>query len=500
MALLAVPFTMIGIIVIVALALSTIIKKLGQNEVIGFIIAGFFLGPFLLNLISPKDALIQVFSELGLFVLLFYLGLELSWKQFLSAGSAVFGLAIIDLAFVMSLGTFTMLALGYSPFFAIVIGAMLPNTSTAIIAKFVIDQKIVHLNGAKVALSINVLQDFLGIMILVLIASMSKFKGGGPFAIINTGLTAIVFAASAFYCVHYLSRKVERYIKQEGFGQVKMALYAIGIGIIVATLGDTLGLSASLGAYFAGFALSETASGKKIKNNISFLMDFFLVFFFVAFGTTIFYDSFSGKVMVPQTQELLYLIAIAILLGVLTFLGNSLCIRILGAKFGLSSEDSSMAAILLCPLGEFLIVIAQVVSAGGLLSMAEAKAVNFLAFLLIIITILLFQPVYNYRHLHERLFSLIPKLPKSEKKTILKANTPYVLKQAKSMAANAFIVVCLALMTVFLYYDLPHFGVPIMHSREVTAFLVFCFFAAWPAYKALLAFRRILRHSIYSPI
>ncbi|MEM4662619.1 MAG: cation:proton antiporter [Candidatus Diapherotrites archaeon] len=441
----------------------------------------------------------QVFSELGLFVLLFYLGLELSWKRFLAAGSAVFGLAIIDLAFVMGLGTLTMLALGYSPFFAIAIGAMLPNTSTAIIAKFVIDRKIVDLNGAKVALSINVLQDFLGIMILVLLASISKFKGGSLISILSTGLTAVIFAASAFYCVHYLSRIVERYIKQEGFGQIKMALYAIGVGIIVSALGDVLGLSASLGAYFAGFALSETASGKRIKKDIAFLMDFFLVFFFVAFGTTIFYNHTLKAVVIPPMKELTYLMLVAFLLGILTFIGNSLCIRILGSKFGLSAEDSSLAAILLCPLGEFLIVIAQVVSAGSILSPAESQMVNFLAFLLIIITIVLFQPVFNFRHLHEKVFSLVPRLPKAKEKTIIKKNTPYVIKQAKTMAANVFIVLCLALITVLLYYDLPSFGVPILYGRQITAFAVFCFFAIYPAYRALNSFRKIIRHAIHSP-
>lgn len=492
-----VPFTMIGIIVVVALAISTLIRKLGQNEVIGFILAGFLLGPFWLNLLNPEDPLIQVFSDLGLFVLLFYLGLELSWKEFLSAGSAVFGLAIIDLALIMGLGTASLIALGYSPFFAIAVGAMLTNTSTAIVAKFVIDKNIMNLNGAKVSLSINVLQDFLGIMILVLLTSISKAQSGGAIALLSTAFTALVFAAGVFYAVHYFSRIVESWVKQQGFGQVKMALYAVGVGIIVAALGDYIGLSSSLGAYFAGFALSETSSGKRIKRDIAFLMDFFLVFFFVAFGTTIFYDPVVKRVVLPAFSDLVSIVLVAILLSFITLLGHSFSTRIFGALFGLSSEDATLSAILLFPLGEFLIVIATVVA--GMLSVVEAKTVNALAFLLILITLLMFQPAYNMRHLHEKLFSAIPRIPQPKKKTVLKANTPYTIRLAKSMAYNLFIVLCLAWLTVLFYYDLPRFGVPIIYSRQITAFLVFAFFASVPFFKAVNAFRKIIRHTIHSP-
>jgi len=492
-----VPFTMVGIIVIVALAISTFIRKLGQNEVIGFILAGFLLGPCCLGLLNPEEPLIQVFSELGLFVLLFYLGIELSWKEFLSAGSAVFGLAIIDLLLIMGLGIGALLALGYSPFFAIAVGAMLTNTSTAIVAKFVIDKNIMHLNGAKVALSINVLQDFLGIMILVLLTSVSKAHSGGIIALLSTAFTALVFAVGVFYAVHYFSRIVERWVKQQGFGQIKMALYAIGVGIIVAALGDYIGLSSSLGAYFAGFALSETSSGKRIKRDIVFLMDFFLVFFFVAFGTTIFYDPALKKVVLPTFNDFISIVLVAILLSLITLLGHSFSTRIFGALFGLSAEDATLSAILLFPLGEFLIVIATVVA--GMLTVVEAKTVNALAFLLILITLLMFQPAYNLQHLHQKLFSAIPRLPKPKEKTVLKTNTPYTIKLAKSMAFNLFIVLCLAWLTVLLYYDLPRFNVPIIYSRQITSFLIFAFFASVPFFKAVTAFRKIVRHTMHAP-
>ena len=157
---LVLPLTTIGVIIILALCFSLFIRKLGQNEVIGFIVAGFLLGPFFLKFLSPTDPLILGFGELGLFILLFYLGVELSLKDFLKSGAAVFGLAIVDMTLTAGIGTLILILLGNSVLFSVIVGVMLFSTSTAIVAKFIINNKLLDNSAAKVSLSILILQDF----------------------------------------------------------------------------------------------------------------------------------------------------------------------------------------------------------------------------------------------------------------------------------------------------------------------------------------------------
>jgi hypothetical protein len=123
--------------------------------------------------------------------------------------------------------------------------------------------------------------------------------------------------------------------------------------------------------------------------------------------------------------------------------------------------------------------------------------INFLAFLLILITLILFQPAYGLRSLHQKIMSFIPKLPEPKKNTMIKAHTPYTIKQAKDMAFSLFIVLCLAWVTLLFYEALPNFGFPVPYSRPVTAFLVFAFFAFYPFIRALKAFKRIFRQTVY---
>jgi CPA2 family monovalent cation:H+ antiporter-2 len=482
------PLTTIGIVIIIAMVFSIFIRKLGQNEVIGFILAGFLLGPFWLGFLHPTDPLVTGFAELGLFVLLFYLGIELSLKEFLRAGSAIFGLALIDMALTTGLGILVITLLGYNLLFAVVVGIMMFSTSTAIVAKFIIGKGLFQNMAAKISLSILILQDFLGILLLVFVTSISATTS----SVIGLILAAITFAVAAFYAVHHLSRIVEDWMKKNGLGHTEMTLYALGVGLVVATLGSLIGLSTAIGAYFAGFALSEIGSGKRIKQDVVFLRDFFLVFFFVGFGTSLFFDPTTNAFALPSLEGFAFLLGLAALLGIIAILAHSISTRVFGSLFHLNPEDSSLSAILLSPLGEFVVIIATV--SAGVFAGIEAQLLRPLAFLLILLTVVTFQPLYNFRHLHQKIFSLLPRLPEPKKKITAKPKENYALQQLKDIAINLLIVACFAWVTLILYNDLPRFGVPIIYSRQVSAFLVFAFFASVPFFKALRAVKRFLKH------
>lgn len=487
------PSTVIGIIILVAIGLSVGTKKLGLNPVLGYILAGFILGPFFLNFLRPEDALVQGFGEMGLFILLFYLGLELSLKDFLEAGAASFGLAILDMVASAGIGFIIMFFFGYSLMFSIIVGFMLFSTSTAIVAKFAIDRGLLQNLPTKLAISILILQDFLGILLLVLITSFSK--GGG--SSIGLAFTALIFAVSAFFAVHHLSARVGKWLIDNGYGHTEITLYALGIGLIVATIGVMLGLSSALGAYFAGFALAETPSGNKIKKDVNFMRDFFLVFFFVAFGTTIFYNSVEKAVILPPTPELLALGGIAILLVFAAFVAHALITSIFGPIFGLSRHDSSITAILLLPLGEFVVIIATVAAGSGIFGTAESGFISVIAFLVIAVSVIVFQPLYDRIETIRKITKTVPEIFQvKQKQTVLKPHTPYTISLLKRIASNCFIVLCLGLMTVLLYEELPRFGVPIIYSRQITAAAVFLFFAAVPLVNIVKSMKRFFSHTI----
>src|SRR3989338_5093000 len=118
------PLTTIGIIIVIAIFVSILVKKFGQNPVLGYIVAGFLLGPFLLNFLHPGDPLILGFGEMGLFILLFYLGLESSLKDFLAAGTTAFFLGILDIVGSIAIGFAISQVFGFSFLFSFLVGVI----------------------------------------------------------------------------------------------------------------------------------------------------------------------------------------------------------------------------------------------------------------------------------------------------------------------------------------------------------------------------------------
>ena len=481
------PLTTIGIIIVIAILMSILVKKFGQNPVLGYIIAGFILGPFFLKFFPPTAPLVIGFSEMGLFILLFYLGLELSLKDFLAAGTSAFGLAILDIGLSIAVGFTISYLFGFSLLFSIVVGLMLFCTSTAIVAKFAFDNKIISLPTTQLSISILILQDFLGIIMLVFVTSFSKSG-----AAIDLALSAVMFATAAFFVVYQLSQWIEVWLQKQGFGHIEVTLFALGIGLIVATLASVLHLSTALGAYFAGFALAETKAGHKIKKDIHFLRDFFLVFFFVSFGTTIFFNNELNALVIPPTETVMLLAGLAVLLTLGGTIAHGTVFSIFGPLFGLKREDASHSAILLNPLGEFVVIIAS--SSLAILSAKEAFLLPTVAFLIIAVSVITFQPLYANIAWHRKIFGLLPNLFPLRQKTEIVKHTDESIGQMKIIALNVFVMILMAWIAVLLYKKLPIFGIPIIYSRQVTTIIIFLLFAALPFWRAMRALKHIVHH------
>jgi len=220
-----------------------------------------------------------------------------------------------------------------------------------------------------------------------------------------------------------------------------------------------------------------------------------LVFFFVAFGTTLFFNNTTKAVQVPEIHVLFFLLLIAAVISIGAVIMHSIVTYLFGAKFGLNREDSTLVAILLVPLGEFVIIIAT--SALPALKGAESTLLSPIAFLLILITIVLFQPLYNMRELHQKIFGMLPSLfAPTPQKTILQEHTPETIIQLKKFVGNLFIILCLAWVTVLLYGAIPRFNIPLLYSRQITAFLIFCFFASFPFVLSMKALKKLIEHAV----
>jgi len=376
-----------GLVVIVALVLGLVSSRFFQTSALGYVLAGILLGPLGMKFLVPNGGLSPVFGEIGFLMLMFYLGLELNLRKFRETGAISVILSIIDMS-VMFAGCFVVSKLfGFTDLEAIAIAAMLICTSTVIVAKFLIDRNIIDRIESRIALSVLMLQDFFAIFVLVFLSSLSEQRA---FNVVV--LNALVFMIGIFFIVSKISRHVLNFLHSIGHGN-KMVFYAVGIGIIVAYAGVSLGLSSALGAYFAGFALAETAFGEKIKRELGFFREFFVLFFFVSFGSGLFFNAVTNTGVIPPVSYLLPLVGVTLALVIFYILSRLIVFMLAGATMGIDKYVIGGVATLLMPLGEFVIIIAQAMK--PLLSPLAFQNIVTMAFMLILFTAPLTAYFYN---------------------------------------------------------------------------------------------------------
>ncbi|MEK6923661.1 MAG: cation:proton antiporter [Candidatus Micrarchaeota archaeon] len=393
------PIIEVGVIALTAILFGALCSRLKMSTAMGYIIAGVALGPLGLRFLIPNSGLAPIFGEFGLFMLMFYLGLELNVRKFSETGGASTVVGVMQMVLSFTAGFIVGRMAGFSELEAAVLGAMLVATSTAIVSKFLIDNKLIEALEGRISLSVLIFQDFFAIFSLVLLTSLSTQR-----SINVVVLNALFFMIGAFFAVSKVSRHVLNIL--HGMGQAsKIAFYAIGIGVLTAYFGVMLGLSASLGAYFAGLALAETTYGEKIKREIGFYREFFVLFFFVSFGATLFYNPLTQLTAIPALPELLPLIVIAALLVAAHILATGLAMGVGGALMGLGRSAAAGVTVLLIPLGEFVIILAS--AAQPLLPPDEFMKISTLAFLLILITGPLTPMLYYRRQLVEKAMGML---------------------------------------------------------------------------------------------
>ncbi|MFA5246449.1 MAG: cation:proton antiporter [Candidatus Micrarchaeia archaeon] len=483
----AFPLTEIGIVLLVAIMASILMRSLKQNQVLGYMLAGMILGPLGMGYLTPNEGLAALFGELGLFVLMFYLGIELSFKKFVEAGPSAFILAFAEMVSLTIGGGLLVTLFGFSPFFALIVGVMIFCHSTPVVAKVILDFKLSDTKVASIAHAILVLEDLLAVLLVVFLTSFSASGNA-----LSVSLTAVVFTVAMYSIVRRLSKVVEAYIIQHGYGHEETTLFALGVGLAVCGVASILNISIVIGAHFAGFAISDTQAGQKIKKDLGFLRDFFLLFFFVSFGTTLFYDAGLGMPVLPAISDLVALVGIALCLTVLLIVANFFVFGFIGKRIGLSSDEASLAATLLVPLGEFLVIIAT--TAIPVLSGTEAAMIAPLAFILILVTVSVFQPLYNNRHHHRRAMEIFPQNSLVQSRNVPQKHTDETFSRLKRIMINTFTILCIAGLMFFLYEAVPQESIPFNFAREIFFFAMFAICSAFPANVIIKSIKYIYRH------
>ena len=336
----------LALILISAGVVTIIFKLLKQPLVLGYIVAGFLVGPhFGLFPTVVELQSVEEWSEIGIIFLLFALGLEFSFKKLFKVGASAFITAGVEIVTVACVGFLTGYFLGWSTMESVILGAMLAMSSTTIIIKAFDDLGLKHEPFADIVFVVLILQDIVAILTMVLLSTAAvsqQFSGGEMiYNIVKLLFFLILWFVIGIYFFPSFFRKFKKWINDE-----TLLIISIGLCFGMVVIATNLGFSSALGAFVMGSILSETIEGEHIEKLIKGIKDMFGAIFFVSVGMMV-----DPTVLVDYWGTIMIITFIAVVVKALL---SSAAVLVSGQNL----QTSMRAGFSLAQIGEFSFILA----------------------------------------------------------------------------------------------------------------------------------------------
>ena len=335
-----------------------IAKRAGLGSVLGYLIAGFVIGPWNLRLITDVQSIVQI-SEFGVVLMLFLIGLELDLEELWKLRGAVFIGGGVQLGATGVLLSLALIALGLAWPAASIAGFALAMSSTAIGMQVMDERNMTATPAGRSAFAILLFQDIAAIPLIALVPLVAQLLGVGNHdahaqPVWQNALIAVAAIASVIIGGRYLVRPVLRIVAKADVREVFTA-FALLLVIGIAELMSLAGLSMALGAFIAGVVLASSEYRRALETDIAPFKGLLLGLFFIGVGMSI---DFGEVLARPAFLALLVAGLIAIKFAVLVVIAKPL---------GVAHRERLAFGALLGQGGEFAFVVFSVASAAHVL-------------------------------------------------------------------------------------------------------------------------------------
>ncbi len=355
------PLTQITVVVLCALVCGLLFTRFKQPAVLGYVLAGVVLGP---NVFSDGEGLdmIRALAELGVFMLMFLIGVELNLRSFKDVWLQTIG--VVALQFAGSLGAMFLASLVFKWPFALtfLFSCIVALSSTAVSIKMLESTGELRTNVGRLTVGILIAQDLAFVPMIITI----QFLGGGDVSIAMLIWKVVLAVGIIATLIWYLSRK-ERIslpvIHKTSQTTELVPLLALTFCFGLAAIAGFLGLSAAYGAFLAGLVLGNTADRHAVINVTRPIQSTLLMVFFLSVGLLVDLNYIWDNIF--KVTWLLVLIA----------LGKTVLNATILHFFKQPWSMSFLCSLMLAQIGEFSFVLADTAVEAGVLSVDENKLV-----------------------------------------------------------------------------------------------------------------------------
>jgi len=382
----------LGLLLLFGFLGAWLVARRGHSVIIGYILIGAVLGPHALGAIADP-ALIRTVSELGILLLMFFLGVELSWDRLARVRAAVVLIGTGELAANLGMGFLIGYGLGWDMIERAFLAGIIAMSSSGIVAKLLIEWRRTAYPEAEVLMGIMIFEDFIAVLYLSVLAGLSGEEARTSPLVISLGKVLAFSALVLWLGGRLLPRALSlalRVRSEELFALLWLAL------IVLAGVGAAhFGLAPAAGAFLLGMICPtrESALGERIYGRLESFRDVFLALFFLAFGTML------------EPESLRRVLPLVLLIAPLSILTELLVTSSLSFMVGFSAPVALAIGAGMIPRGEYALLYAAF---GQQLGLIRSDLVQFTGWYVFVTTLLAPVVMKNTRALHRALRRLIP--------------------------------------------------------------------------------------------
>ncbi len=339
-------FSDLALILVTAGLTTVIFKWLKQPVVLGYIIAGFLIGPnFEWFPVISDHTSVETWSEIGMVFMLFGIGLEFSFKKLKKVGGTVGVTALTELVTMCVVGFLLGKALGWSQMDSIFLGAMLSISSTTIIAKAFDDMKLHREKFSGNVIGELVVEDLEAVLLMVILSTLAVSQTFDGMQLVSSmlklGFFLLVWFVGGIFLVPTVLRWSRKFMSEE-----TLTVFAVGLCFMMVVLANLAGFSSALGAFIMGSILAETLEAEAIHKVTTPIKNLFGAVFFVSVGMMV-----DPQILVDYWWQILIVTIILLIFKPLSNVAGRLIA-------GLGLKQAMQGGFCFSQIGEFSFIIA----------------------------------------------------------------------------------------------------------------------------------------------
>lgn len=330
-------FLNISVLFGITVSIAFIMRLLKQPLVVAYITAGLIAGPLFLHRLPGLENSFESFSQFGIVLLLFLVGLSLNFEYIRRVGKEVLIGGTIQFLATAAAGYGMLHWFNFSPLGALFVAVAITFSSTIIVIKLLVEKKDLETSYGQFIVGLLLVQDIIAVLLLIIL-NMTHDLGDWQQTVALLMGKAVLLGV----CVYFLSEKILPWLMHRVAASSEMLfVFTIAWCFGVASLVYILGFGVEIGAVIAGLSLGSSPYQPEISSRLRPLRDFFIVLFFIVLGSGLHLD------------DVVHVIGPGLLLSAFVLLVQPLILYMVMRRLGYRRRSSFLASVTAAQVSEF---------------------------------------------------------------------------------------------------------------------------------------------------